>query len=381
MKNHLSVILGAGFSANALLPMASAIAERFNRDLKLKFISSYSSEWSWIDGKSEIDIRNGTGNFDYIPYSYVFDKLVKLYINENGQFIYYEDFYQYIIDKFKNLEWVENLFNVARDSLLIDYPHYKEDEYYKNYLFVFEHKQFSKVSAILNYLIEDLLRIIPKSNLELNEIYKDFIKYIISFEEVDIFTLNHDLLLEQLLINNGLNFSKGFNTKESPIVHNGNSVPFFDNDFKENIRIHKLHGSIDFYKFEHFKRVGTIFRPTGDYDYYMTTDFSTIHRSVRINPETGDVLQDHNFDIVPKFITGTRKSETIKNDKLYKSLYSNFESIMSKSTNLFISGYSFSDAHVNEKLKMKEFNFINHNRSKDYPFGGKGVNIRKLNDL
>lgn len=384
MEKHLTVILGAGFSANAGMPTASDIATRFNRDLKEKLLLASSSEWYWTDNKDETFIHNGKLNYDYLAYSYVFDELVKKYVLDKGSFIFYEDFYQYIIDNFENSNWVENLFETAKKSLLTDKPYFLEEknkEYYKSHLFAFDHKQFSKVSAILNYLISDILSVIPKQNEELIRIYKEFINYITSFEEVDVFTLNHDILLEHLLDINGVKYSKGFSTENSPIKYNDKPVPYFNNEFKEKIRIHKLHGSLDFYQFRYFNNNEMSSGPTEKVYYFMTTDYYVKHYSQLINPETNELLQDYNFDIVPKFITGTRKTYTIKNDFLYEELFENFESTIAISDNLFVSGYSFSDDHLNEKIKQKEFNFINHNRSKDYPFRGNGKNIRSFDDL
>jgi uncharacterized protein (UPF0297 family) len=385
MNNHLTVILGAGFSANAGMSTASVIADKFNRDLREKFLSASSSEWFWIDGKDETFINNGKLNYDYIAYSYVFHELVKNYVSDRGGFTCYENFYQYIIDNFENTEWVENLFEVAKKSLLNDKPYFLEEndkEYYKSYLFAFDHKQFQKVNNILNYLIGDILTEIPEDENRLKEIYKGFIDYISEFENVDIFTLNHDLLLERVLELNGLKYSKGFNIQNSPISYNDSSVPFFNNSFNEKIKIHKLHGSLDFFQFRHYVNNGdSLMQPTGEYDYYMTTNYLIKHNSIRINPKTKEILQDYNPDIVPKFITGTRKLDTIDNDFLFKQLFQNFQEVINKTENLFISGYSFSDEHLNEKLKSKGYNYINQNPSKEYPFDGNGRNIGSLDEL
>ncbi|MFY7672231.1 SIR2 family protein [Tenacibaculum sp. MEBiC06402] len=385
MKKNLTVILGAGFSANAGMPTASTIAERFNRDLKEKLLSASSSEWFWIDGKDKTFIHNGRLNYDYLAYSYVFNELVKSYVSDRGSFIYYEDFYQYIIDNFKNPDWVENLFEIAKKSLLNDKPFFLEEknkEYYESYLHAFNTKQFQKVSAILNYLIGDILTVIPKTDAELIEIYQGFVDHLFNFENIDIFTLNHDLLLERVLDLNKIRYSKGFNSQDSPISHNDLQVPYFNNTFNEKIRIHKLHGSLDFFQFRHYADAGKLFlQPTGEYDYYMTSSYSTKHNVIRINPGTKEILQDYNFDIVPKFITGTRKLDTIENDFLFKQLFQNFQKIIDETENLFISGYSFSDEHLNEKLKAKEYNYINQNPSKEYPYGGNGKNIKSLNEL
>ena len=385
MKKNLTVILGAGFSANAGMPTARAIADRFNRDLKEKFLSASSSEWFWIDDKDETFIHNGILNYDYLAYSYVFNELVKSYKLDKGSFIYYEDFYQYIIDNFENLDWVENIFENAKKSLLIDKPYFLEEknkEYYESYLFAFNKKQFRKVSDILNYLIGDLLTVIPKTDEELIEIYQGFIDYLSNFENVDIFTLNHDLLLERVLELNKIKYSKGFNSDDSPIIYDDLQVPYFNNTFNEKIKIHKLHGSLDFFQFRHYADNGKSFlQPTGEYDYYMTSSYDTKHKAIRINPVTKKILQDYNPDIVPKFITGTKKLDTIENDFLFKKLFKNFQRIIDETENLFISGYSFSDKHLNEKLKAKAFNYINQNPRNKYPFDGKGMNVKSLNEL
>ena len=381
MTNHLTVIRGAGFSANAGMPTANGIAERFNRDLRQKLLSFSSSEWTWIDGKSDVEKNNGVLNFDYLAYSYVFNQLVQSYVEDRGSFIYYEDFYQYIIDNFKDADWVENLFLIARKALVADKPYLEDNDYSKNYLFAFDHKQFSKVSSILNYLIGDILAVFPTSDSNLIDIYKGFIKYISSFDEVDIFTLNHDLLLEHVLDINGLNYSKGFSVGNSPIANNNVAIPFFNNEFDAKIRVHKLHGSLDFYQFRHYLKDGLWWQPTSKVDYYLTTNYYTKHNAQLIDPTTKEILQDYNFDIVPKFITGTKKTETIQNDFLYKELFENFEKTIAKSENLFISGYSFSDEHINGGMEAKAHNFINHNRNKDYPYAGIGKNIRNLDEL
>ena len=311
--------------------------------------------------------------------------MIKSHVADTGKFIYYEDFYQFIIDKFINSDWVEELFERAKNSLLNDKPFFLEEkkkEYYKSYLFAFDHKQFQKVSDILNYLIGDILSVIPKNDAELKEIYQGFIDYISQFDNVDIFTLNHDLLLERVLELNKLKYSKGFSIENSPISHNELSVPYFNNTFREKIKIHKLHGSLDFFQFRHYENNGSMWlQLTGEYDYYMTTNYSTKHDSIRINPKTKEILQNYNPDIVPKFITGTRKLDTIDNDFLFKQLFENFGEVINESENLFISGYSFSDEHLNEKLKSKEFNYVNQNLSKEYPFEGNGKNIKSLNEL
>ena len=79
---------------------------------------------------------------------------------------------------------------------------------------------------ILNYLIADLLSEFKKNDEEIKKIYYNFIQYITKFNEVDIFTLNHDLLLERILELNEIEFSKGFNILNSNIFYEKNYLAF-----------------------------------------------------------------------------------------------------------------------------------------------------------
>lgn len=374
MTEHLTVVLGSGFSANAGIPKAKDIDDSFNRDLRNKIRSYSSSEWAWIDEKNDAYQRNS----DSLCYSYVLNEIVKKYKNAKKDFINYEDFYQFIIDNYSNPKWVEELFETAKNSLLIDRP----DLNVNADLFTFNNKQFHLVGDIINYLIRDILATIPNDDAELIKIYKGFIIYLSRFDSVDIFTLNHDLLLERVLKLYDLKYSKGFTTQDSTITHNNSPVPFFNNIFNEKIKIHKLHGSLDFFQYRHYVQDGgQSWKKTDDYDYYMTTDYDTIHDAQRIDQKTKKIVQSYNFDIVPKFITGSKKLDTIENDTLFNKLFQNFQKAIIKSNNLFISGYSFRDQHLDEILKSKEFNYINQNPTEKYPFDGKGRNIINLNEL
>lgn len=383
MNNELTVLLGAGFSANAGMPMGKEIAKMFNRDLREKLLLFSSSEWAWEDNKSDAARRNGKLNYDCLAYSYIFDQIVKSYVDQRNGFKNYEDFYQFLIDKSTNKQWLEKIFSIARKSLIRDKPFLLENEYYDNYLYPIDKKQYGKVSDILNYLIGDLLRTIPKTSEELKKIYSPFISYIKKFEVVNIFTLNHDILLETLLEMNNLAYSTGHSVMGSCVEYNGEKIPCFDNDFNENINIHKLHGSIDFYKFRYYQKNGNniFLSPTEKYVHFTTRDYHVKHGVKMIDTNTNEVIQDMNFDIVPKFITGTDKKSVIENDFLFKSLFNNFENIISQTKHLLVSGYSFRDNHVNEIIKSGNFKCVNQNPYQKYSLGGNGINIAHLSEL
>lgn len=386
MPQKLTVLLGAGFSANVGMPVASTIAGYFNRDLKEKLLCFSSSEWTWNDNKSSADINNGRLNYDWLPYSYVLNELVKQYVIDKGSMFNYEDFYQYTINISRDENQLKEFFERGKAELLLDQPHLNKQskeytDYYDNYLFAFTKKQYQKLTTIINYLIADILsNHIPDETLK--KIYHSFIKYLQKFDDVDIFTLNHDILLERLLKLYGMEYSRGFSIDSTPIYANGKALEHYNSNFNKNIKIYKLHGSLDLYRFDHHTQEGGFYQPTGEYDYFLTTNYYDKHNTIRVNPEDGQELQDYNFDIVPKFITGTNKTDIIKNDRMYKELFELYEHVISETDTLFISGYSFCDEHINKSLIVNDkLTYINHRRSKNYPFSENGKNITNFEEL
>lgn len=74
-------------------------------------------------------------------------------------------------------------------------------------------------------------------------------------ERLDICTLNHDTLVEDLLRNNGIRFTDGFGEG------NGAFRPYNPSTYEQNdakVRLFKLHGSIDWHHFRQFPNNGAI---------------------------------------------------------------------------------------------------------------------------
>jgi hypothetical protein len=375
---QLTVILGAGFSKLAGLPLGKDIQDRFDRDQREKLLFFGSSEWAWIDEVTKSELSNGTLNANHLSYSYVLNELVKAYKSEKEGFDNYEDFFQYLVDKCKNDKpWLKDIYSKAKEVLIQDYPHLGEKDDI-GYLFKLNNPpNIEELLGIINYLISDLL-IIKEADYELIANYSDFINYIKQFNQVTIFTLNHDLLLEKLFSLFEIEYSKGFSTDNSAIYDNDKPLPIFNNDFNAKIKICKLHGSIDYYQFKHVEDSYY----TGKSNYFMTCDYQEKHSANRINPETKEIIQNLNPDIIPKFITGKNKPEIIKNDLMFSELFDRFENEMKHSENLLISGYSFGDEHINNELiKRNDISVINQNPYTDYPYDSKIINIKSLKEL
>ena len=384
--NNLVVILGAGFSFPAGLPLANDIKKRFNRVQKEKLLLASSSEWMWIDDKDKTSISNGSLSYDHLAYSYILNEIVKAYNDDVDDFNNYEVFFSYVLNKFNDLDWFKQIYAKAKDDLIKDKPHLiSEPVPHHYYLNVFRNEpDINKIQDLFNYLISDMLF---TSNATVDNsigAYEKFIDYLQTFVRVDVFTLNHDLLLEHILSKKEISFSRGFSLDNSDVYYQNNPLPIFNNHFKDKINIHKLHGSTDFFKFQHFVNDGGMFwNPTEKYNYFVTQSYNAKHHAVRVNPITKKVEQDMNFDIIPKFITGTKKTSIISNDIMYSQLFKNFENAISSATQLLISGYSYGDEHINSELKKREdFRVINQNPFNPYPFKYSELNeLKSLEDL
>lgn len=381
--NNLVVLLGAGFSFPAGLPLAIDIRKRFDRVQKEKLLRASSSEWMWIDDKDQNSVHNGKLNYDYLAYSYILNEIVNTYNREVDDFDNYEVFFSYVLDKFYDVDWFKLVYDRAKEELIKDKPYLvDEPEPHSAYLFPFtKDPDIGKIQDIFNYLIGDML-FVSNSTVD-NSIseYEKFIDYISTFDRVDIFTLNHDLLLEKLLGKKGVSFCRGFSYDNSDVFYEKKALPVFNNYFEDKINIHKLHGSVDFFRFQHFDNDGGLFwKPTKMYNYFTTQNYREKHYATRVSPITGETLQDMNFDITPKFITGTKKTSIISNDMMYSKLFKNFEESISSASKVFISGYSYGDKHINKELQKREdLEIINQNPFNRYPF--KVKELIELNNL
>ncbi|HCE54391.1 MAG TPA: hypothetical protein DER05_05030 [Lutibacter sp.] len=383
---NLLVVLGAGFSFPSGLPLANDIKARFNRDQKEKLLRMGSGEWMWKDDKDETTIHNGRLGYDQLPYSYVLNEIVKSYNSDVDDFDNYEMFFSYVLDKFNDIEWFRDVYAKAKEELVRDKPYLiTEPIPHSNYLSVLTRDpHISIIQDIFNYLIADMLVVSETNIIQSTEHYDEFINYIQKFDRVDIFTLNHDILLERLLSNKQMSFCRGFSIDNSDVFYEGKPLPVFNNHFEGKINIHKLHGSLDYFKFQHFENTGGLYwKPTNIYNYFVTGGYRAKHYAVRVNPITKETLQDMNFDVTPKFITGTKKDDIIGNDMMYAKLFENFESNIQIATDVLISGYSYGDSHINKELaKRNDFNVINQNPYTQYPFEAKEISeINSLKDL
>ena len=385
MTSSLNVILGAGFSFYAGLPLAKRIDSFFDRDIRKKLLRHSSSEWQWIDDKDDATINNGQINWDYVSYSYILQDMVLEYKRLNDdEFPGYEHFFQYATDLLKEKQRVAEIYQTARAKFSADYPDLSEDSMHWE---VFNRPQIDLLGDIINYLIADVLWW-KKGDEELLTYYGVFLDQLRSYSKVNIFSLNHDLLLEHLLKLSGIDYSDGFTREHSKIFYKNEPQRVFLNAFLGSIKLHKLHGSIDSYKFPHGVVEGQVQTLNEEFTYFKADSYRAKHYAKRIS-ETGETLQGFLVDVVPKFITGTDKASLMASDYMYSTLTSLMRDALSSNADLLICGYSFGDDHINriieESCSKHQPKVVNINPSQPFPYDSSDVqninDIRNLNNL
>ncbi len=151
----------------------------------------------------------------------------------------------------------------------------------------------------------------------------------------NIVSLNHDVVLDNYLSQNHIEFNDGFAHKDFKFEQWQGFVP---ND--ERLRYLKLHGSIDWFEVgikEPHNHNKILKLPRG-------TDIARVH------------YHDERFygvtDGTPKLLIGTFNKMLGYLSDLFEVLYDDFKSRLTETNVLIISGYGFSDKGINSKLSL-----------------------------
>lgn len=153
--------------------------------------------------------------------------------------------------------------------------------------------------------------------------------------KIDIFTVNHDTVLECVLSNNEISFIDGFGKPEY-------QVRYWEPDLyareSGKVRIFKLHGSVDWFRF----------RPEGG-------DWGDESIGIPLNGDPEDTRDSQGRrqftpDNRPMMVIGTTNKVLEYVRPFYADLLSRFYSSLQKSGHLVICGYGFGDREINTQL-------------------------------
>ena len=364
-QKHISFLLGSGFSVPAGLPTAI--------DLWIKILRHYYDQLKCeFESKSVMD----KPHIDW--WLFPFWKVLKQYQNEIE--VNYEDFYDRLLTEKDGTVCTICLRKFISENVN-NYWNGDNNQSLKDSLFNGWHRELVKnYEGIVELCINTYQNVIRKilSGVKIGD-YIDFASIISNLclcgSHIDIFTLNHDLLVERILQNWGIIYNDGFDHNNAKKI---GKQSFYDENTnmyeKGSVNLYKLHGSIDLYK-------------------YTEKDSNGYHYAKVINGDSFMMSDETIFDPFPYFLTGTTAKLKEYNDKHIAHLISLFEKALVKSQNLIMIGYSGNDDGINEII-LKNYGHWNEAvvvtpNANNHPFVkdkqakalNKGVESLSLNDL
>jgi hypothetical protein len=185
----------------------------------------------------------------------------------------------------------------------------------------------SEVMRCIKYIVCELLQKQP-SDVE----YLDFIKSAIlkySEDNIEIFTLNHDLVLETYFQKKDIQFVIYRFGEENNHAKRWDTFPM---DLSGKVRFYKLHGSIDWknlYLLNEWKQDNVLIPKSGFYD------------------TSENVYADNN---PPLILVGTTNKIIDYHRSVFVSLHNQFYQSLSNTDRLIVSGYCFRDRVINIRI-------------------------------
>lgn len=327
---EVSIILGAGFSAEAKIPLRKELNSVLEKLTSQEFITNSLGTSYFLN---EPDPNSHWINVHERNFT---EALIKFYTSKISKKFDYEDFYDYC---HKVSEENDKFF----DSFFCDYakrtsfPNQKGDA-------------ISKVLRTIDFLVADLLRF--KNNLFEDNIinkYSNFLKLIRTLKEefsiVNIFTLNHDLLLENLLQTSiEHDYSDGFEIHGTKYYIKSSQgqvrIKYFNNKFDKPLKVFKLHGSVDNYIYNYNAPYLMLKIPACLDNLKLFKEFKS---SGKWNEENCWTLYQ------PEFLSGTtRKILNYSKHDYYKKQFKHFNRALKKSNLIISIGYGLEDTKINE---------------------------------
>jgi hypothetical protein len=151
--------------------------------------------------------------------------------------------------------------------------------------------------------------------------------------QMDIFSLNHDLLIERQLEQTGVPFSDGFSENRGDVLRFNSS---WNNE--NRVRLYKLHGSLDWYPF--------VFSDS-------LLQFAKVPRNVdphNCKDNNGDDLTPKNT--VPLVLTGTTGKDRLYTVGFVGEVFRQFHARLNEHDTLICCGYGWKDKGINNYVNQ-----------------------------
>ncbi len=160
------------------------------------------------------------------------------------------------------------------------------------------------------------------------------LKIIDNFNFIKIATLNHDLLVERILDIHSINYCDGFGKPKG-------EIRYFEPDLydkEEKVKLFKLHGSLNWYRFREEINNRTIDR------YGMALKPDHWH----LKDSNGHFV--NTIDGTPLFLTGSYNKMLDYNFGIFKIIHNKFDNMLPNINTIIMSGYGWNDRGINGRL-------------------------------
>ncbi|TDO96071.1 SIR2 family protein [Flavobacterium sp. 245] len=334
MTNHkeISLLIGAGFSVEAGIPVRNQINDRLKSLTWDQFIIHSETTTHFLRG------HDPNSHWQNVHERKFVQAVIKFYNQSVSDKFDYEEFYDYC-------------FKISHHAKDLDF-----DGFFKNYVkktnFPIDRQNaLSIVIRTIDYLVNDLLTV---DNTGIIDKYQSFMNLLNrlkeKFEVIHIFSLNHDLLIENMFESSiSFEYSDGFEIGGSRYYIKQKNrqirIKYFNDRFDKQVRLYKLHGSIDHYIYNFSDPYQMIKIPKDLYPLNLYKETKIGEHWVEENCWT---LYE------PIFLSGTT-TKILNYDKnpLHSSQFIHFKEALKKSKLLIAIGYGLQDEKINEFVRQE----------------------------
>lgn len=340
MAKEISFILGAGFSVAANFPTAKLLGE--------KLMKSESEPIAFYNEKLVVGTNGKKPEIGFnAPYEEAFHygvRLMAFYMKTHTDF-QYEDFYDYLTDLCHKAE--------KRESIDIEVPDMLPKQYVTGDKMMDIHTHTRYFIHVYEELISYFLDMKKDVDLRPYAKFADFLRRaLLEGCKINIYTLNHDVLLEKIIDSFGLQsvFTDGFSAVGSPYYTIAKDEKIllerFTNQYDKPICLHKLHGSVNYHMFSeevdaaYFKNSCFVKEPTDIDDWKLYVE------------DKGTSLRKGLFGYNSEFLSGTNTKVTRYHSSIYyQPQFANFVSDLQKTEELIVIGYGYGDTEINSIVR------------------------------
>jgi hypothetical protein len=318
MLDEIVFLIGSGLSCAAGLPSVDKITDEiFDMENVFKHSDNHFYKNKFKPSKEIFA--------EYYEYNEVIEKILRIascevekYYSNNYKANYEEIYYlvKQIDDKFEYdnpaiLTFIEKV-NVEIKSLLKGYINFNESirnsvKYIEDTIWHILAKKYENLT-VLNFLLEK----IPEN-------------------DINIFSLNHDYLIEQIFQEHKIEYINGFKPFNKGIkIWDDNLF-----DQKSRIKLYKLHGSVSWVRYiiDNFR--GYFYADIGINDIYNLKD----NEGNYLWPAEG-----------PRFLIGSVNKILEYSREIFSELFYRFHCVLKNTNLLIIIGYGFKDKGINSKI-------------------------------